>query len=98
MQYLSLNELKTTYSNAEKCPLEIIAVPCNQFGLQEPGETEEEIMNGLKYVRPGKGYTPNFPLTKKIDVNGEKQDELFSFLKVGAHLSGFLEFSNFLGQ
>lgn len=78
--------------------MEIIAVPCNQFGLQEPGETEEEIMNGLKYVRPGKGYTPNFPLTKKIDVNGEKQDELFSFLKVGAHLSGFLEFSNFLGQ
>lgn len=82
MQYLNLNELKTVYGRQSQCPLEIIGVPCNQFGLQEPGESEEEVLNGLKYVRPGKGYSPNFPLTEKVDVNGKQQDKMFTFLKV----------------
>lgn len=59
----------------------MIGFPCNQFGLQEPGGNATEIMNGIKWVRPGNGFIPLFPLTKKIEVNGNNQLPLFSFLK-----------------
>lgn len=58
----------------------ILAFPCNQFGKQEPG-TNQEILPLLKYVRPGKGYVPNFQLFQKGDVNGEKEQGLFTYLK-----------------
>uniref|UniRef100_A0A8C9Q328 Glutathione peroxidase 1 n=1 Tax=Spermophilus dauricus TaxID=99837 RepID=A0A8C9Q328_SPEDA len=32
----------------------------------------EEILNSLKYVRPGGGFEPNFPLFEKCEVNGSK--------------------------
>ncbi|KAL1414748.1 hypothetical protein MTO96_007219 [Rhipicephalus appendiculatus] len=59
----------------------IIGFPCNQFGKQEPGGTGEEILNGIRYVRPGNNYVPNFRLVQKLDVNGETQHPLFTFLK-----------------
>lgn len=49
--------------------------------MQEPGGDGEEIWNGIKYVRPGNGFTPNFPIFKKIDVNGEKEHPLYIYLK-----------------
>ncbi|EDO25692.1 predicted protein, partial [Nematostella vectensis] len=52
-----------------------------QFGLQEPGDNYYEIMNGLTYIRPGKGYIPHFPLLEKKDVNGENENEVYTFLK-----------------
>lgn len=77
-----MNALMETYgrSNAQ-CSLQILGFPCNQFGFQEPGENAYEIRNGLKYCRPGHGYEPNFPLFKKRDVNGLKEDKIFTFLK-----------------
>ena len=39
-------------------------------------------MNSLKYVRPGKGYEPKFPLMAKGDVNGKNQQDIFKFLKI----------------
>ena len=39
-------------------------------------------MNGIKYVNPGGGFVPNFPLTAKSDVNGAKQHPLYTYLKV----------------
>lgn len=36
-----------------------------------------------RYVRPGGGYVPNFQLFEKGDVNGENEQKIFSFLKVG---------------
>ena len=59
----------------------MFGVPCNQFGLQEPGEGVE-ILNTLQYVRPGKGFKPNFDILVKRDVNGKKEDALFTWLKV----------------
>jgi glutathione peroxidase len=59
----------------------ILGVPCNQFGLQEPGDNGTEILNSLKYVRPGGGFEPNFQLTEKIDVNGPSEHPLYTFLK-----------------
>ena len=40
---------------------------------QEPAWDGIELMNGVKYVRPGGGFVPNFPLTLKSDVNGANE-------------------------
>ena len=40
-------------------------------------------MNVLKYVIPGNGYVPNFQMFKKIEVNGDNEEPLYSYLKVG---------------
>ncbi|CAG2104364.1 unnamed protein product, partial [Medioppia subpectinata] len=75
---LILNALKQQFSNKL---FEIIAFPCNQFGMQEPGGSGAEILNGIKYVRPGNGFEPNFLFSKKIDVNGDKEHPIYSYLK-----------------
>lgn len=49
----------------------------------EPAHTGEELMNGLKTVRPGDGFVPNFPLTWKIDVNGANEHPMYTYMKVG---------------
>jgi len=71
-----MNALQSRYRD-----LRILAVPCNQFGLQEPGDNGTEILNCLKYVRPGSGFVPSFPLTEKIKVNGLGEHPMYSFLK-----------------
>lgn len=76
-QYLLLNALVKVYSPN----LRVLGFPCNQFGMQEPG-TNDEILSGLKYVRPGHGFVPKFPIFTKTEVNGENEDPLFTFLKV----------------
>ncbi|XP_008563593.1 PREDICTED: glutathione peroxidase 3, partial [Galeopterus variegatus] len=60
--------------------LVILGFPCNQFGKQEPGENSE-ILPTLRYVRPGGGFIPNFQLFEKGDVNGEKEQKFYTFLK-----------------
>ncbi|KAG9491197.1 hypothetical protein GDO78_006524 [Eleutherodactylus coqui] len=77
MQYLDLNALQ---DELKSNGLVILGFPCNQFGLQEPG-SNEEIPLGLKHIRPGKGFTPNFQLFEKGDVNGKKEQKVFTFLK-----------------
>ena len=81
-QYLGLNKLQEKYGRNERCGLRILAVPCNQFAHQEPGKNAEEILNGLKYVRPGRGFEPQMLLLKKRDVNGKNEDNLYTWLKV----------------
>ncbi|XP_025772394.1 glutathione peroxidase 1 isoform X2 [Puma concolor] len=41
----------------------------------------EEILNSLKYVRPGGGFEPNFTLFEKCEVNGAQAHPLFAFLR-----------------
>ena len=41
-----------------------------------------------RYVRPGGGFVPNFQLFEKGDVNGEKEQKVFTFLKVSEHKPG----------
>ncbi len=53
----------------------MLAFPCNQFGAQDPG-TNEEIRNFAKTK-----YGVSFPMMAKIEVNGENEEPLFSFLK-----------------
>jgi len=72
-----MNALQSRYGDN----LVVLGFPCNQFGLQEPGSNATEIVNGIKYVRPGNGFEPNFPMFAKVEVNGEKEHPLFAFLK-----------------
>lgn len=48
--------------------------------MQENSKNEE-ILLSLKYVRPGKGFEPKFPLLEKVDVNGKHAHPLYVFLK-----------------
>jgi len=72
--YQPLNDLQEEYKHQN---FEVIGFPCNQFGLQEPGETSYEIMNGIKHCRPGQGFVPNFKLSEKVDVVGKDAHSLF---------------------
>ena len=58
----------------------ILGFPCNQFGHQ-CYEKDFELLNTLKYVRPGDGYAPKFQLMTKSVVNGDEQEALWTFLK-----------------
>lgn len=53
----------------------VIAMPCNQFGGQEPG-SDAEIAEFCQ-----ENYGVEFPLLAKADVNGDNAHPLFSFLK-----------------
>jgi len=71
-QYAGLEELYQTY---KKKGLEILAFPCNQFGTQEPG-TSEEIASFCDLQ-----FNITFPLFEKIDVNGSDTHPLYEHLK-----------------
>jgi len=67
-----------------KHKFEIFGFPSNQFRNQEPGSNGTEILDGLKYVRPGKGFQPSFVMLKKslVNPNGKKKENpIFKFLK-----------------
>ena len=52
-------------------------------------------MNCIKYVRPGFGFVPKFPLAKKGDVNGMFEQPIYTFLKVSTviklNINGFIQ-------
>ncbi|WP_096304856.1 glutathione peroxidase [Jatrophihabitans sp. GAS493] len=52
----------------------VLGFPCNQFGGQEPG-TSEEIAEFCSAT-----YGVTFPLTSKVDVNGEGRDDVYGVL------------------
>lgn len=69
-QYRGLEELYQQY----KDKLVVIGVPCNQFGNQEPG-TANEIQEFCEV-----NYGVSFPITEKVDVKGQDQHPLYSWL------------------
>lgn len=60
---------------------EVLAFPCNQFRLQEPGSNGTEIMNCVRWVRPGSDFNPGFQFFHKIQVNGAGEHPVYRFLK-----------------
>ena len=62
--------------------LEILGFPCNQFGHQT-GVSDDELLNFLKYVRPGKGFEPAAGVTifEKTEVNGRGAAPVFKWMK-----------------
>jgi glutathione peroxidase len=74
-QYEGLEELYRMYADRG---FVVLAFPCNQFGSQEPG-TSEEIGDFLSC-----NYTITFPVFEKIDVNGADEHPFFRALKTMA--------------
>jgi len=72
-----MNELISKYGSRG---LQVLGFPCNQFGMQE-NMGNGDILNLLKFVRPGNGYIPAFPLFQKMDVNGLGADPLFKWIR-----------------
>ena len=70
-QYAGLQSLYEKY----KDDLEILAFPCNQFGEQEQGDSEE--IKSFCDLR----FNVKFPLFEKIDVNGDSAHPLYKYLK-----------------
>jgi glutathione peroxidase len=69
-QYSDLQKLADTY----KDKLVVIGFPCNQFGEQEPGSPAE--IGQFCKAR----YSITFPLTEKVDVKGENQNDIYNWL------------------
>lgn len=71
-QYEGLEELYEAYRDQG---FEVLGFPCNQFGGQEPGSSEE-ISEFCSL-----NFNVSFPMFEKLDVNGDNADPLFNFLK-----------------
>ncbi len=69
-QYKDLQELYDQYQDK----LQIIGVPCNQFGKQEPGNAETI----TSFCELNYGVT--FLITEKVDVKGKNKHPLYSWL------------------
>jgi glutathione peroxidase len=70
-QYEGLERLQQRYSDAD---FTVLGVPCNQFAGQEPG-TPEEIQQFCSAT-----YGTTFPLTERLDVNGQQSHPLYQWL------------------
>jgi glutathione peroxidase len=70
-QFAGLEKLHEEYS---KRGLSLLGFPCNQFGAQEPGSPEEI----TTFCSTNYGVT--FPMTEKVDVNGDSRHELYKQL------------------
>mmetsp|Transcript_8136 Transcript_8136/g.13169 ORF Transcript_8136/g.13169 Transcript_8136/m.13169 type:complete len:163 (+) Transcript_8136:34-522(+) len=75
--YPVLNNLKSEFGEAG---LVVLGFPTAQFNNQEPGDGQE-IMQCLANVRPGGGFSPNFPLMEKTDVNGRNEHAIWTWVK-----------------
>jgi glutathione peroxidase len=71
-QYTGLETLYRTYRDRG---FAVLGFPCNQFGAQEPGNSDE-IANFCTT-----NYEVSFPLFAKIDVNGPQTHPVYQFLK-----------------
>jgi glutathione peroxidase len=78
-QYTGLEALQQKY---EGQGFSVIGIPCNQFGAQEPG-TPDEIATFCST-----NYNVTFPLTEKIEVNGDGRHPLYDELTQTADAEG----------
>src|SRR5918994_102632 len=70
-QYAGLERLQKEFGDRG---FTVLGVPCNQFMGQEPG-TAEEIQSFCSAT-----YGVTFPMTAKLEVNGEDADPLYQQL------------------
>jgi glutathione peroxidase len=78
-QYEGLERLQRRYGDSA---FTVLGVPCNQFAGQEPG-TPEEIAQFCSAT-----YGATFPLTEKLDVNGQHRHPLYEWLASSPDASG----------
>src|SRR6476620_8331405 len=70
-QYAGLERLQQRYADRN---FTVLGVPCNQFGGQEPG-TSEQIAEFCST-----SYGVSFPMTEKVEVNGAGRHPLYAEL------------------
>ena len=78
-QYEGLERLHERYAGRG---FSVLGVPCNQFGAQEPG-SPEEIATFCSTT-----YGVTFPMTEKVEVNGEGRHALYQELTSVADAEG----------
>lgn len=78
-QYEGLERLQQRYGDAG---FTVLGVPCNQFAGQEPG-TPEDIQQFCSAT-----YGATFPLTEKLDVNGQRSHPLYRWLTAASDGDG----------
>lgn len=78
-QYEGLEEL---YKKFHKSGFEVLDFPCNQFGKQAPESIEK--IDEFCVTK----FETTFPRFQKVNVNGEDESILFTYLK--RHEKGFL--------
>ncbi len=76
-------ELEALYKVYKDKGFEILDFPCNQFDEQAPG-SDEDIHSFCRL-----NYGTDFPQFKKIEVNGENELPLYTFLKAQKGFQGF---------
>ncbi len=81
-QYAPIEQMYRDYHDKG---LEILDIPCNQFGGQAPG-TDEEI-----HAFCTAHFNTTFPQMKKSDVNGPDELPLYTELKARKGFAGFDE-------
>ncbi len=70
-QYTGLEQLHEKYADSG---FTVVGLPCNQFGGQEPG-TSEEIAEFCSAT-----YGVTFPMAEKVEVNGEGRHPVYAEL------------------
>lgn len=78
-QYTELEELQRSFGPRG---FTVVGFPCNQFAGQEPG-TAEEIAEFCSAT-----YGVTFPLTEKVDVNGDERHPVYTTLTEVADADG----------
>lgn len=81
-QYAPIEKL---YEDYHEQGLEILDIPCNQFGGQAPGSNDE--IHEFCTLH----YNTTFSQMKKADVNGENELPLYTWLKSQKGFEGFQE-------
>lgn len=79
----SYEHLQALYEKYHENGFEVLDFPCNQFGNQAPGSSEEI----ASFCTSRFGVT--FPQFAKVEVNGENAHELFQYLKSQKGFAGF---------
>ncbi len=79
-QYAVLEQLHERYADRG---FTVLGVPCNQFGGQEPG-TADEIAEFCSAT-----YGVTFPMTEKVEVNGDDRHPLYAQLVTVADAEGY---------
>ena len=76
-------ELEALYEKYRDDGLEILDFPCNQFGEQAPGSIQDI------HQFCTANFDIQFPQFDKIEVNGDRESPLFTFLKAQQGFRGF---------
>jgi len=76
-------DLESLYEKYHDKGLEIVDIPCNQFGHQTPG-SDEEVHQFCQLH-----FKTQFPQMKKSDVNGKNELPLYTYLKKQKGFKGF---------